>query len=260
MTQSIAIVSVLAFFIAWEALYPYFGFFKGDIRNRIRHDGFNLAIGVVNAALVAVGFAWAWSAAAGWSAERGIGLLNALDIPGGWRLVLAFLLLDAWMYAWHRLNHTLPFFWRFHKFHHGDTEMDVTTASRFHFAEIGFSSVLRIPVIALTGVSLSELVLYETVMFAVVQFHHADIGIPARVDRWLSLLIVTPDLHKVHHSAWQPETDSNYGSLFSFWDRWFGTRRLHPDPKRIRFGVDEVTPGPSGASAPTRVPRDETGV
>jgi sterol desaturase/sphingolipid hydroxylase (fatty acid hydroxylase superfamily) len=138
--------------------------------------------------------------------------------------------------------------------------MDVTTASRFHIAEIGLSSVLRIPVIALTGVSLAELVIYETVMFAVVQFHHADIGIPARVDRWLSLIIVTPDLHKVHHSAWQPETDSNYGSLFSFWDRCFGTRRRHPDPKRIRFGVDEVTPGPSVASAPTRVPPAGTGV
>lgn len=259
MTQFIAIVAVLAFFLAWEAIHPYFGFFKGDIRARIRHDGLNLGIGVLNAVLVAVGFAWAWSATAGWSADAGFGILNGSALTGAWRLILAFLLLDAWMYAWHRLNHTIPFFWRFHRFHHGDTRMDVTTASRFHIAEIGFSSLFRIPVIAISGVSLGELVLYETVMFAVVQFHHADIGIPARIDAWLSRVIVTPDLHKVHHSAWQPETDSNYGSLFSFWDRLFGTKRRHPDPKRIRFGVDEVTPGPSAASAPIPSPPGRSG-
>jgi sterol desaturase/sphingolipid hydroxylase (fatty acid hydroxylase superfamily) len=259
MFQSISIIAVLAFFLAWEAVHPYFGFFKGDIRSRIRHDGLNLGIGVVNGVLVAFGFAWAWAATSEWSAGMGFGLLNWLDLPNGWRLVGAFLMLDAWMYAWHRMNHTIPFFWRFHRFHHGDTRMDVTTASRFHIAEIAFSSLLRLPVIALTGVSLGELVVYETVMFAVVQFHHADIGIPARIDAWLSRVIVTPDLHKVHHSAWQPETDSNYGSLFSIWDRWFGTKRHHPEPRSIRFGVDEVIHGPNGASTPTRVPPDGTG-
>jgi sterol desaturase/sphingolipid hydroxylase (fatty acid hydroxylase superfamily) len=99
--------------------------------------------------------------------------------------------------------------------------------------EIVLSSLLRVPVIALLGVSLEELVIYEAVMFAVVQFHHADIGLPAKLDMLLSWVIVTPNMHKVHHSAWQPETDSNYGSLISFWDRLFRRfgvgMKSHPD-------------------------------
>ncbi|MDX1531724.1 MAG: sterol desaturase family protein [Rhodothermales bacterium] len=145
---------------------------------------------------------------------------------------------DVWTYAWHRINHRVPFLWRFHRVHHADAEMDVTTASRFHVGELALSSALRIPLIVLVGVYAWELLLYETLMFAVVQFHHANVGLPARLDRALRAVIVTPAMHKVHHSRLQPETDSNYSSLFSWWDRLFRSFRLRERPEEIRFGLD----------------------
>jgi sterol desaturase/sphingolipid hydroxylase (fatty acid hydroxylase superfamily) len=117
--------------------------------------------------------------------------------------------------------------------------MDVTTANRFHIGEIALSSVLRVPVIALLGIQLWELALYELAMFTVVQLHHANIALPAWFDRAMRAVIVTPFMHKVHHSRWQPETDSNYSSLFSFWDRLFRTFRLRDDPRTLQFGLQE---------------------
>jgi len=117
--------------------------------------------------------------------------------------------------------------------------MDVTTANRFHIGEIFFSSLFRIPLIGLLGIHLWELVIYETLMVAVVQFHHSNIDIPAKVDSMLRVLIVSPNMHRVHHSRWRPETDSNFSSLFSFWDRLAQTFRLNPNPKNIRLGLDE---------------------
>jgi sterol desaturase/sphingolipid hydroxylase (fatty acid hydroxylase superfamily) len=143
------------------------------------------------------------------------------------------------MYGWHRMNHRIPFLWRFHRVHHSDPAMDVTTASRFHVGELMLSCAARVPVIALLGVSLFDLVLYETVMFAIVQLHHANIRLPDTAERALRLIIVTPYMHKVHHSDWQPETDSNYSTLFSFWDRAFRSFRLREDPQAVHFGLKE---------------------
>jgi sterol desaturase/sphingolipid hydroxylase (fatty acid hydroxylase superfamily) len=150
----------------------------------------------------------------------------------------AVLLLDAWTYIWHRLNHAVPVFWRFHRVHHADARMDVTTASRFHLGEIVLSSILRIPLIVVLGIDLWELIAYETVMFAVVQLQHANIVLPDRVDRFLRLLIVTPAMHKVHHSRWRPETDSNYSSLFSFWDRIGRSFQIRKDLTSLSMGLD----------------------
>jgi sterol desaturase/sphingolipid hydroxylase (fatty acid hydroxylase superfamily) len=116
--------------------------------------------------------------------------------------------------------------------------MDVTTASRFHIAEITFSSLLRVPVLLLVGCSIEQLAAYELLMFAVVQFHHANIGVPPALDRALRTVIVSPSMHKVHHSVVRAECDSNFSSLFSWWDRIFRTMRVSRDPKAIRFGVD----------------------
>lgn len=104
--------------------------------------------------------------------------------------------------------------------------MDVTTGSRFHVVEIALSSLLRVPVLVLLGATIGELAIYEICLFLVVQFHHANIALPDRVDRTLRWFIVTPMMHKVHHSILRTETDSNYGSLFTWWDRWFGSWKI----------------------------------
>lgn len=137
------------------------------------------------------------------------------------------------------MNHRWPVLWRFHRVHHSDPKMDVTTANRFHFGEVFTSSVMRVPVIVLAGLSLGEVVIYEAALFAVVQLHHANVALPAPLDRALRVVIVTPFIHKVHHSRWQQETDSNYASLFSVWDRLFGTLRLRDDPRAIQYGLPD---------------------
>lgn len=232
----------LAVLAVWEHAHPFFDYFRTAPKERGVHALRNLLLGGLNAAVVSVLFVGLWGTAAIWADQQGIGLLHWLDAALGlplWVHALgAALLLDAWMYAWHRANHAIPFLWRFHRVHHHDPRMDVTTASRFHTGEIVLSSLLRIGVILLAGVHLWELVLYETAMFAVVQFHHANVGLPAWLDRVLRAAIVTPNMHKVHHSRWQPETDSNYSSLFSFWDRLGRTFRLREDPTTLEVGLD----------------------
>jgi sterol desaturase/sphingolipid hydroxylase (fatty acid hydroxylase superfamily) len=224
--------------LAWETAQPYFPLFR-QAGDRARHGVLNLALGLFNAAVISLAFAAAWLAVTHWSAAQRFGLLNVLDLSALQRTALAVFLLDAWTYGWHWLNHRVAFFWRFHRWHHADREMDVTTASRFHTGEIVLSSIFRMPVLALIGCSLGELAVYELLLFAVVQFHHANIAIPERLDRVLRLVIVTPALHKVHHSEVRAESDSNYSSLFSWWDRVFRTLRLVRDPRKIVFGVQE---------------------
>lgn len=237
--RAVTSVTVLVALLAWEGWHPFFGFFAGQARERFRHGLRNLLLGVVNSTLAATGFVAWWTATAAWAQSAEFGLLNLWPLPGWARLAATFLLYDAWMYGWHRLNHALPFLWRFHRAHHSDPRMDVTTATRFHAGEIVLSAILRVPVIALLGLRLGELAAYELAMFAVAQFHHANIGWPPWLDRWFRVVFVSPFLHKVHHSRWQPETDSNYSALFSFWDRFFRTFRLSKDPHALRFGLDE---------------------
>lgn len=241
--QPLAMIAGLVVLLLWEQAHPFFEYFRGRTRERGLHVLRNLVIGGLNALVVAAVFVGLWYAAAEWAAGRGFGLLHWGEQMAGMPIWVhglgAVLLLDAWTYVWHRLNHVIPFFWRFHRVHHYDRQMDVTTASRFHVGEIFFSSVLRIPLIILLGIHFWELLLYETVMFAVVQFHHANLALPDRLDRALRALIVTPAMHKVHHSRRRPETDSNYSSLFSFWDRIGRSFRHKPDLRELRLGLDE---------------------
>lgn len=228
---------VLVVLLAWESLAPFLRLFTGG--DRLRHGVRNFALSLVNAGATALFSTALWLAAAGWAEGRNVGLLHWLDWPAPARLAAAFLGFDLWMYWWHRLNHRVPFLWRFHRTHHSDPAMDVTTAGRFHPGEILLSSLLRVPVIVLLGLHLWELAAYELAMFTVVQVHHANIAFPPWLERMLRLVIVTPQMHKVHHSRWQPETDSNYASLFSWWDRVFRSFRLRADPHAIRFGLDD---------------------
>ncbi|NBB76116.1 MAG: sterol desaturase family protein [Bacteroidetes bacterium] len=242
-TQVIAMVAILILMFMWESVHPFYDFFRGAQKDRGKHAWRNLIIGIINGLMVSFLFVGLWLAASLWADDARFGLMHwlqdGLGIPLWAHAIGAILLFDFWTYAWHRMNHEIPFFWRFHSVHHSDSKMDVTTASRFHLGEIFFSSLFRIPLIALFGIYLWELVLYEILMFAVVQFHHANIGLSEKVDRILRAVIVTPNMHRVHHSRWQPETDSNYSSLFSFWDRLARTFRLNPNPKSIRLGLEQ---------------------
>lgn len=238
--RTAATLGVLIVLLTWESIAPFFRQFARAPGDRARHGMRNLALGGLNAILNGLVCVILWLSVVHWAEQYSFGLYHWVTLPAWAHLLSAFVLLDLWMYGWHRANHGISFLWRFHRVHHSDPKMDVTTASRFHAGEMVLSCLVRMPVIALLGVGLLEIVLYETVMFAVVQLHHANIKLPGRLERALRLIIVTPFMHKVHHSDWQPETDSNYSSLFSFWDRIFRTFRLRDDPHTLRFGLREL--------------------
>lgn len=235
-------IGVLVLLLVWETVQPFVSLFRdtpAKWRTRGRHALLNMGIGLTNALLVAGVFVGLWAAVTAWAERHEFGLLFLSGATNLWRWALALVLLDAWTYFWHWLNHQVPFLWRFHRLHHADEKMDVTTANRFHFVEIMLSSLLRVPLLVLLGARLDELALYEILLFTVVQFQHANIGLPEPIDRVLRWVIVTPALHKVHHSVVRAEADSNYSSLFSWWDRIFGTWRLLPASRVIQFGVED---------------------
>lgn len=226
-------VVLLALLWCWETWRPFFRHHQ-----RGRHAARNLGLAVVNTVVIGLMFGTVTLLVTEGTATHGLGLLNLLVLADPWQFLLALMLLDAWMYLWHRANHLLPFLWRFHRVHHSDTQMDVTTATRFHTGELFLSAGLRLGLIPLLGLDLWHLVAYDTLVLAVIQFHHADISLGV-LDRWLNLLIVTPNMHKVHHSDERPEMDSNFATIFSFWDRLAGTFRRRSDLRSLRFGLPE---------------------
>ena len=206
-------------------------------RRRISHITTNLALAALNA-LIASGFAFALLGVTEWAAARSFGLLNLVLIPGWMHWVGAIVLFDCWQYWWHRFNHRVPLLWRFHAVHHSDAEMDASSGVRFHTGEMILSFLARLIVLPALGLTLPELVLYQAISLPIILFHHGNLRISERADRCLRWLIVTPRMHYVHHSRWQPETDSNFTSLLSIWDRLFGSFRLREQPSEIVLGLD----------------------
>jgi sterol desaturase/sphingolipid hydroxylase (fatty acid hydroxylase superfamily) len=162
------------------------------------------------------------------AAAQGWGLFNIVDWPGWIEVLLAFLVLDFAIWAQHLLMHKVPVLWRLHRVHHADRDIDVTTAIRFHPIEIALSMLIKIGLVYLLGAAALAVILFEIALNGVAMFNHANIAIPARVERWLRLVVVTPDMHRVHHSAWRRETDSNYGFNLPWRDRLFATYTAQP--------------------------------
>jgi len=171
--------------------------------------------------------------AVGWGVDRG----NIW--PLSWfGILLDVVILDFWIYWWHRANHRLPFLWRFHQVHHLDQWLDVTSAVRFHFGEVLLSSLVRATVIVCLGMPLISVVIFELLVLLGAGFHHSNLKLPMKVERGLSKLIITPSIHWVHHHNIQKDTDSNYGTLFSFWDRVFSSRSKNRRVSNMAIGVE----------------------
>jgi sterol desaturase/sphingolipid hydroxylase (fatty acid hydroxylase superfamily) len=161
--------------------------------------------------------------------ERGTGLLQSVTLPFWLKVTLALILLDLIIYLQHLLFHYLPLLWRLHRVHHTDLEIDVTTGNRFHPLEIIISMLIKLAAVALLGTPALAVVIFETVLNAAAQFNHGNVNIPLQLDSWLRLLVVTPDMHRVHHSVIPRETNSNFGFNIPLWDRLFGTYRAQPE-------------------------------
>jgi len=168
---------------------------------------------------------------------RGGGLFNHLTLPYWVQIVLTVILLDFVIYMQHRLFHSRPLLWRLHRMHHTDLDLDVTTGNRFHPLEILISMVIKLAVVALFGASPAGVLVFEVVLNASSQFNHGNIRIPPKLDRWLRLLLVTPDMHRVHHSVIPRETDSNFGFNLPWWDRLCGTYRSQPEAGHLGMTI-----------------------
>jgi sterol desaturase/sphingolipid hydroxylase (fatty acid hydroxylase superfamily) len=194
----------------------------------------NLGLFVLNSLLMSVfSIVGLWAALEHFS---GRGLLSGMANTV-WKAVLSFLLLDFLLYAWHRLCHQVDSFWIFHKVHHSDPHLNVSTAFRIHIAELFITTMLKSVYIILLGIDKTVVFAYETVYPLFVMLHHANIGFPG--EKWLGQAIVTPYLHRIHHSVERKEHDSNYGAIFSIWDRLFLSRK-EVEPAGI--GIRNVTP------------------
>ena len=229
-------VAAVVLVVLWtsETIVPMY---VGRTR-RVSHIATNLGLALING-VIASGFGFAMLSVTEWAHARSFGLLNQTGIQGLGQWIGAILLFDCWQYWWHRFNHRVPFLWRFHAVHHSDAEMDASSGVRFHTIEMIFSFMVRLGVLPLLGLTMSQLLLYEAISLPVILFHHSNLRISSGVDRCLRWLLVTPWMHYVHHSRWQPETDSNYTSFLSIWDRLFGSFRLSKNPAEISLGLND---------------------
>jgi sterol desaturase/sphingolipid hydroxylase (fatty acid hydroxylase superfamily) len=229
--------ATLMIMLTIESIVPMYRARNG-IRQRFSHALTNAGLTLINAP---IGFAFAFLLIyiTEASASHRFGLLNRFDLPAAVHWGMAIILFDCWQYWWHRLNHRVHFLWRFHAVHHSDAEMDATSGTRFHTVEIIFAMLTRLAVLPLIGMTVPQLLLYETLALPIIIFHHSNIRLPSKTDRLMRWLIVTPWMHWVHHSRKKEETDSNYSSFLSVWDRLFGSFQLRTDPEKIQLGLDD---------------------
>lgn len=196
------------------------------------------AINVVVLSLMPLSFI----GAALWAERHGWGLLNNLALPVSALLVFTLLLRAFISFLMHYLMHRVPSGWRLHRVHHLDTDLDVSSTVRFHPLEFVVNTLPAVPLVVLFGLTPWALMLYELLDVAVTLFSHANLRLPAGLERVLRCIVVTPDLHRVHHSVRQPETDSNFGAVFPIWDMVFGTYRTRTEEpaETMPLGLAEV--------------------
>lgn len=201
----------------------------------------NWAIVVIDSLLVRLLFKTAAVGGALWAADRGFGLFNLIDAPYWLAFAVSFVVLDFAVWLSHVASHKIPIFWRIHRMHHSDVDIDVTTAIRFHPIEIILSMVWKYAIVLALGAPAAAVLVFEIVLNGGAMFNHSNMKLPLWLDRALRLFIVTPDMHRVHHSAEMRETDSNYGFNFSFWDRIFGTYIDQPEKghQGMTIGISE---------------------
>ncbi|MFG0246540.1 MAG: sterol desaturase family protein [Phycisphaerales bacterium JB052] len=206
-------------------------------RARARH----LALGMLNI-IPWLAMVWAMVQVGRIPVLRDAGLLRLIDLPQWAQFVAVLLLLDFWQYACHIIMHRVPILWRLHAVHHNADLYEATTSFRFHTLEVTIQNGAMMVLLLVSGIGLDGLMVYNLLLTPVSIIHHANLRLPTHLDRILGTVLVTPGMHRVHHSRWQPETDSNYSAVFSIWDRLFRTLRSSADPYAIEPGLDGYQP------------------
>jgi sterol desaturase/sphingolipid hydroxylase (fatty acid hydroxylase superfamily) len=203
----------------------------------------NLGLWAMNGVVIAVACGACACTAARWAAAHHTGLLNALDVSSVWAILMTVVALDFVSYAWHRANHRVGLLWRFHRVHHADGDFHVTTALRFHPGEILLSLPLRLLAIVALGAPVLGVLAFEIVFLCANILEHGNFDLPRKFERRLSMLLVTPALHRWHHSRERAELDSNFGTILAVWDRSLGTFQASDSGRVVVTGL------PSGGSS-----------
>ncbi|HEX6960189.1 MAG TPA: sterol desaturase family protein [Ferrovibrio sp.] len=215
---------LLAILMAWEWLAPRRRLALG----RWRRWPSNLGMAALNTLALRLVSPAAAVGVAVWAEQSGIGLFNMVAVPAGVAVAVSVLALDLLIYAQHVAFHKIGPLWRLHRMHHADLDIDVTTGARFHTVEILLSMGLKVGAVLLLGAPALAVLLFEVLLNATSMFNHANIVLPPALDRVLRLIVVTPDMHRIHHSWHRDETDSNFGFNLPWWDRLFSTYRAQP--------------------------------
>jgi sterol desaturase/sphingolipid hydroxylase (fatty acid hydroxylase superfamily) len=219
-----AFASILAAMMVWEWLSPR----RRQEIGRVRRWPGNLGIVILNTIVLRLVFPAAAVGTALLAETRGWGLLRALDPPNWLAVAASVILLDLAIYLQHVLFHAVPMLWRLHRMHHADLEFDVTTGLRFHPIEILLSMGIKLGVVAAFGTPAVAVLIFEMLLNATSMFNHGNIRLPVSIERVLRWIVVTPEMHRVHHSIAPSETNSNFSFNLPWWDRLFGTYRAQP--------------------------------
>jgi sterol desaturase/sphingolipid hydroxylase (fatty acid hydroxylase superfamily) len=234
MLRLVVFLGVLAAMAGWELAAPRR---RQDIPRVLRWTN-NLALVAVDTIILRLTFPVLAVGLALMAEARGWGLFNVLELPLWLAVLLSILLLDLAIYLQHVLFHAVAGLWRLHRMHHADLEFDVTTGLRFHPVEIVLSMVIKLAVVSALGAPAVAVLVFEVLLNATALFNHANVRLPAGLDRVLRWVLVTPDMHRVHHSVFPVETNSNFGFNLPWWDRLLGTYRAQP-----KAGHDDMTIG-----------------
>ncbi|MDD1792797.1 sterol desaturase family protein [Enterovibrio sp. ZSDZ42] len=189
----------------------------------------NISLMILNTVVLRAIFPLAAAGFALWCTNNSIGLFNLINAPLWLSVLVCVITLDGIIWLQHRLFHQIPLLWRLHAVHHADKDLDVTSGARFHPLEILLSMIIKIAAIALLGAPVVAVILFEVILSGMALFNHSNVSIPPAIDRWLRVLVVTPDMHRVHHSIHRYESDSNFGFNLAIWDKLFHTYRAQPD-------------------------------
>ena len=217
-------LGVFTLMAVWELLSPG----RKAMLGRQQRWPANIGLVILNSIVLRLLFPAAAVGVAVYATQQGWGLMHLLSVPLLPAVVISVVLLDLIIYLQHVMVHKVPVLWRLHRVHHADLDYDVTTGARFHTLEIVLSMLIKFAAILLFGVPVVAVVIFEVVLNATAMFNHSNIRLPEPIDRVLRYLLVTPDMHRVHHSIEYDETNSNFGFNLPLWDRLFGTYRAQP--------------------------------
>ncbi|WP_320046285.1 sterol desaturase family protein [uncultured Ilyobacter sp.] len=233
MNRGLLLLFIFLFFFALERFQPQ----MDSSKRSKKHDGTNIKLGIINTILGRLIAIFTVYSVALFLEKNNLGLFNMISLNKNLILLLEILLLDLINYTWHRLLHNINFLRRFHNVHHTDKFLNSTSALRFHVIEIFFGNIFRLVPIAILGIGVEAVLMYEVILNSNVYFHHSNIKIPINLDIMLSKVIVTPYLHRIHHSIKYRESNSNYSSFLIIWDKIFRSFTPQGEVSTPKYGI-----------------------